>query len=194
MFVDIKTTENKYSIIYLDPPWKYGGGGSCRGWAANVYYPTMTDDEIVDLLKESIDRISEKDCLMFMWATGPHLKNQINVGERLGFKYITVGFVWHKKHSNVGNYTMSSCEFVLIFKKGRIPSDRVRNPGTAQFLSELSQSHSVKPQEIRDRICQMFPISKKIELFARKSSEGFDYWGNTENDNVYKKLKLEEKL
>ena len=31
MRVDIFNTSEKYSIIYADPPWKYGGSGSCKG-------------------------------------------------------------------------------------------------------------------------------------------------------------------
>jgi site-specific DNA-methyltransferase (adenine-specific) len=38
MFVDIYSTENKYSIIYADPPWKYQDR-RCSG-AAEHHYPT----------------------------------------------------------------------------------------------------------------------------------------------------------
>ena len=31
----------------------------------------------------------------------------------------------------------------------------------------------------------MFPTSKKLELFARTSKEGYDYWNNTEGDKVF---------
>lgn len=185
MKVDIFNTTNTYDIIYADPPWKYGGSGGPKGWNADFYYPTMSDDAIVELLKEPLNKISKKDCLLFMWATGPHLGKSIEVGEKLGFKYITVGFVWHKKRANSGNYTMSGCEFCLIFKKGKIPSDRVRNPGTLQFFEKRSENHSEKPIEIYNRICQMFPISKKIELFARTEKEGCDYWADPKTDKVF---------
>lgn len=187
MKVDIFNTTNKYSIIYADPPWKYGGSGSAKGWPADFYYPTMADKEIVELLKEPLNRITEKDCLLFMWATGPHMKDQIAVGEALGFHYITVGFVWHKRRANTGNYTMSGCEFCLIFKKkgGKIPSDHVRNPGVPQFFEQRSSNHSEKPLQIAEKIKIMFPESKKLELFARSSKEGYDHWGNTNGDKVF---------
>ena len=187
MRVDIFNTTEKYSIIYADPPWKYGGSGSCKGWPANFYYPTLSDNEIINLLREPLSRITEKDCLLFMWATGPHLKEQIAVGEALGFKYITVGFVWHKKRANTGNYTMSGCEFCLIFKKkgGKIPKDHVRNPGVLQFFEQRSFNHSEKPSYLADQIKVMFPTSKKLELFARTSKEGYDYWNNTKDDKVF---------
>ena len=105
-------TDKKYNIIYLDPPWKYGGTG----------------------------------------------------GE-------------------IGNYTMSSCEFVLLFKRGKIPEDRVRNPGTLQFLSCPIGRHSQKPHIIRERINSLFPKSSKIELFSRCICDGWDSWGNALNDD-----------
>ena len=73
---------------------------------------------------------------------------------------------------------MSSCELCLLFKKGKIPKDRVRNPGTKQFISEPISKHSKKPEEIYERIEQLFPISNKIELFARNKRKGWDSWGN----------------
>lgn len=81
---------------------------------------------------------------------------------------------------------MPQCELCLIFKKGKIPADRVRNPGTKQFVSEKISRHSAKPIEIRKRIEQMFPTSKKIELFARESVDGWDCFGDEINENATK--------
>ena len=30
MRVDITNTNNKYQVIYADPPWKYGGSGGTK--------------------------------------------------------------------------------------------------------------------------------------------------------------------
>ena len=46
------------------------------------------------------------------------------------------------------------------------------------ILSESKTKHSSKPEEIRNRITQMFPTQNKIELFARQKTEGWDVWGN----------------
>lgn len=177
MFVDIYNTNSKYDILYMDPPWKFGGSGGYKWNPANFYYKTMTFDEI-KAMRPTIDSITNKDCLLFLWVVSAELPRCIEVGEALGFKYITVGFVWYKQRANVGNYTMSGCELCLIFKKGRIPKDRVRNPGQKQFYSAKIEGHSKKPDEIADRIAKMFPISKKLELFARTKREGWDHWGD----------------
>lgn len=44
--------------------------------------------------------------------------------------------------------------------------------------------HSAKPEEVRTRIEQMFPTQRKLELFARKPSPGWDVWGNEVESNV----------
>ena len=180
MFVDIYNTTNKYQIIYADPPWKYGGSGGTKWSPASEYYPVMSFEELMSM-KPVINNISDKDCLLFMWVVSSALDKCIEVGKSWGFNYITVAFVWYKQRANVGNYTMSGCELCLLFKKGKIPSDRVRNPGQKQFYSEPVTIHSRKPLEFADRIKKMYPISKKIELFARNKHDGFDCWGNDIN-------------
>ena len=42
----------------------------------------------------------------------------------------------------------------------------------------MRETHSKKPDEIRNRIFSMFPTLNKIELFARQRVEGWDAWGN----------------
>ena len=180
MFEDIYKTDKKYNIIYADPPWKYGGDGGTKWYPAENYYSTMSFDELKEF-GNTVKNISADDCLLFMWVVSPELKRCIEVGESWGFKYITVAFVWYKERANVGNYTMSSCELCLLFKKGKIPKDRVRNPGQKQFISEPVSIHSRKPEDVRNRISNMYPVSPKIELFARQSFEGWDCWGNEVN-------------
>jgi N6-adenosine-specific RNA methylase IME4 len=100
-----------------------------------------------------------------------------------GFKYKTVAFVWEKQKTNPGNYTMSQCELCLVGKRGKIPGPRgTRNE--RQFISEMRTRHSTKPTEIRNRIVRMFPTQRKIELFARNTSEGWDVWGNEVETNL----------
>jgi N6-adenosine-specific RNA methylase IME4 len=179
MKVDITDNNfnNKYQIIYADPPWKYGGHGGSKWLPASNYYRTMTFDELVEF-GAHVKNISADDCLLFMWCVSPELPRCIQVAESWGFKYITVAFVWHKRRANTGNYTMSGCELCLLFKKGRIPKDRVRRPGQKQFIEETISKHSAKPSAVRERIEKMFPISKKIELFSRGNFAGWDVFGD----------------
>ena len=72
---------------------------------------------------------------------------------------------------------MSQVEICLLFKKGRIPKPRGKR-NIRQFISSCREKHSKKPDEIRDRIVEMFPSQSKIELFARDTYEGWDKWGD----------------
>lgn len=181
--------KKKYSVIYADPPWDYGGKlqydkttikSENAGFEKDIFissatfkYPTI---KLNDLKKLEINSISADDCLLFMWTTGPHLQNSINLGEEWGFKYTTIAFVWDKQIHNPGRYTLSQTELCLVFKKGRIPSPRgARN--IRQLVSIPRGKHSEKPIEVIEGITKMFPQQEKIELFARKNYIGWDNWG-----------------
>jgi len=178
--------EKKYQIIYADPPWRYGGrtyNDPDKRKPLEEYYQTMSDDE---LKKLDIEKITDDNCLLFLWVVSPHLKECIETAESWGFKYITVAFVWHKKSALLGNYTMSGCEMCLLFKKGKIPEGKIKGIGNGvkQFYEESRTKHSKKPNEIRNRIKKLFPLSNRIELFAREKTEGWDIWGNEVESNI----------
>ena len=161
----------RYDIIYADPPWHYkgqlqhAGEGSQDTGGAIRHYPTVTLDDLKTL---NIPTICAHDCLLFMWATNPHLDQAIDLGKAWGFAWATVAFVWDKVRVNPGFYTMSQCELCLVFKRGKIPSPRgARN--VRQLVTAKRGAHSQKPDEVRLRIENMFPLLRKIELFARES-------------------------
>ena len=187
------TQDKKYQIIYADPAWDYKGqkqhngkGGKDTGGAIN-HYPTMKLSEL-KALKPMIDKMADENCLLFMWATSPHLDQAIELIKAWGFKWATVGFCWSKDRVNPSYYTMSQIELCLIGKKGKIPQPRgARN--IRQFVPHPRQKHSKKPNEVRTRIEKMFPTQNKIELFARERFDGWDAWGNeikedTENEKT----------
>ena len=176
-------TDKKFAIIYADPPWHYNDralvGKSGKEYYADDHYPTMKKAELEAL---PVGDIAADDCLLFMWAVSPKLDTAMDVGKAWGFKYATLAFVWYKKRSLIGRYTMGQCEFCLVFKKGKIPQPRgARN--IRQFCEARIGNHSEKPFEIRDRIDAMFPTQEKIELFARRvgllpNPPRWTLWGN----------------
>lgn len=181
--------DKRYSVIYADPPWDYGGkmqfdksstdasnlrfDRSIFISAANFKYPTLKTSEMKQI---PIREIAEEDCLLFMWVTNPHLAQGIDLGESWGFDYKTVAFVWDKMVHNPGQYTMSYCELCLVFKRGRIPRPRgTRNE--KQLVRSPRGDHSAKPVSVRESIERMFPTQARIELFARDRPSGWDVWG-----------------
>ena len=166
----------KFDVIYADPPWSYTRRmAKAGGEAASIpdeHYPTVP---LKDLKVLDIPSIAADNCMLFMWATSPLLKEAMELGEAWGFKYSTIGFVWDKVLPCFGAYTHSRCEIVLIFKRGNRPTPQTFNEH--QFLSEVKGAHSVKPDEIRQRIEKMFPEAKRIELFARERYQRWNVWG-----------------
>jgi N6-adenosine-specific RNA methylase IME4 len=179
----------KYDIIYADPPWDYNGkmqfdrsstskenldlSRKIFISAAEFKYPTLKTSELMAL---PMKRIMKDDCLLFMWSTNPHLEQAISLGKAWGFEYKTVAFIWNKCNHNPGQYTLSNCELCLVFKHGRIPTPRgARN--IQQLVSISRTGHSEKPAIVRDNITAMFPTQERIELFARKSVDGWASWG-----------------
>lgn len=171
--------KKKFAIVYADPPWDYkgqlqhaGAGNGDSGGAVRHYGTVKTRD----LMQLPIGDIVEEDCLLFMWATSPHLDQAIDLGKAWGFAWATVAFVWHKGKPNPGFYTMSENELCLVFKKGKIPQPRgARN--IRQTIEHTREKHSRKPEEVRQGIDAMFPEQKKIELFARQKTKGWAAWG-----------------
>jgi N6-adenosine-specific RNA methylase IME4 len=167
-----------YEVLYADPPWDYAGrtqqNGSAPSGGAADHYPTMT---LADLKALKVSGITAKNAALFLWTSSPHLPQAIELMEAWGFTYKTVAFCWDKQKVNPGYYTMSQVELVLVGTKGLIPKPR-GSRNERQFLSEKRTEHSKKPDEIRNRISDMFPDQKKIELFARARTEGWDVFGN----------------
>jgi N6-adenosine-specific RNA methylase IME4 len=171
----------KRNIIYADPPWNYRSGETIKGRASN-HYDTMTLKELKQL---KVNEISDDDCILFLWTTGPHLGNAIELMESWGFRYVTMFFVWVKttngkiKGGRCGFYTRQSSEFVLMGTKGKIGKFKCNQDYIPNTFLKDSTVHSEKPKDVKECIDKMFLNVPKIELFARESSDlNWDYWGN----------------
>lgn len=167
----------KYGVIYADPPWRYRLGKWVEGCADN-HYSTMTLD---DLKRLDVKSIAERNCALFLWAVSPQLPEALELISAWGFDYKTVAFVWEKQQKNgeprwgLGHYTRGVCEMCLLGVRGSMP---VSNKSVSQFVGSIRREHSRKPDEVRQRIEQLYPQQLKIELFARESAPGWDCWGD----------------
>lgn len=170
----------KYKIIYADPPWQYrvySKKGQVR--SAENHYHTMN---IKDIMALPVDKIADKDCILFLWITFPCLKEGIEVMERWGFKYKTCGFNWVKRNKKkntyfigLGFWTRSNSEVCLIGTKGQ--PKRV-SKSVSQICDARIMEHSKKPAEIRERIVELCGELPRIELFARDKVKGWDSLGD----------------
>lgn len=183
MKVDIYNTNRKYSIIYADPPWSYKNipakKGTSRGFAKN-YYDLMSIEELKQI---DINKISEDNAVLFMWATFPMIQEALETINNWGFKYRTCAFVWVKKNKKsdsnfwgCGYYTRSNVEICLLAIKGKILERKSHS--VHQIIESKVEEHSKKPDIVRDKIIELFGDLPRIELFARQTAEGWDCWGD----------------
>lgn len=182
MKIDIFHTEKRYRVIYADPPWKFSSKEAFHnGYVAlEKVYETLSTN---DMSEWDIESIAEKDAALFMWATDAHLEEAIRLFKAWGFHYVTVAFIWKKISSkgntlsNLGYWTLKNCELCLFGTRGSmIQYKQVNN--VKQLVEAPRGRHSEKPEEVRLRIERLFGDVPRIELFARKCTEGWDYWGN----------------
>lgn len=175
--IDIFNTDKKWDIIYADPPWRYNDR-RCNGACEN-HYDTMRLGEIKNL---PIADICEKDCVLFLWATYPMLKEALQVMEAWGFKYKSIAFQWIKlnrsgngKFFGLGRWTRGNTEPCLLAVKGK---PKRQNNSVSQIIECPLGRHSAKPPMARDKIkALMGENTKCLELFARERVEGWDCWG-----------------
>ncbi len=173
----------KYGIIYADPPWRYErkrGSG-----VAENHYPTMSMEEIGSL---PVERIADKNCVLFLWATFPQLDVALSVIQAWGFQYKTVAFVWlkqtrvsHQWFFGMGNWTRSNAEICLLATRGK---PKRQSASVHQFIISPIQSHSQKPETAREKIVELLGNLPRIELFARQKTDGWDVWGNEVESDI----------
>ena len=167
----------KYNVIYADPPWRYRN--KPNGRSPEDHYPTMHMEDIKAL---PVKELAADDCVLFLWVTFPQLKDAWGVMEAWGFTFKSVAFVWVKLNPSsdgvfwgMGYWTRSNAEICLLATRGR-PRRKAAN--VHQVIISHVEEHSKKPEEARRRIEALMGDVPKIELFARRTSPGWDVWGN----------------
>lgn len=162
--------EDKFSVIYADPPWQYEHVKNSNDAIENKY-GTMDLEDIKKLKIPAAD-----NSVLYLWATAPKLEEAIQVLNSWGFSYRTC-MVWDKEWIGMGYWFRSQHELLLVGVKGKFspPKEDARFPSV---LREKRKEHSKKPEIIYERIEKMYPGFKYIELFARNTRKEWLSWGN----------------
>lgn len=168
----------KFKIILADPPWAYRNMGNIQA-TANAQYDIMQQKDIEAL---PVDKITDDNSILFLWATFPKIQEALNVIKAWGFEYKTVGITWvktnpknNKPFFGVGWYLKSNAEICLIGVKGKAP--KVSNSISSIIISPR-QKHSLKPSEAKKKIVEFCGDIPRLEMFARKKSLGWTAIGN----------------
>jgi len=176
--------EGKYKVIYSDPPWQYANTGFAM--SAAKQYPTLSTDQLRSMGEEVRARAHD-DCILFLWATNPLLKDALLVMESWGFAYKT-NLVWVKKNHTAGFYVYGKHELLLIGVRGKILPEAEKQKSVIEsdddqlIIEGENTVHSKKPEIVYQVIESMYPVNhdrpEHIEIFARQRRPGWEAVGN----------------
>ncbi len=160
-----------FDVILADPPWDFKTY-SPKGWgkSSHRHYRAMSLDAIKTL---PAGLLAANDCLLFMWATWPMLREALSVVDAWGFRYVTGG-AWDKARMGTGYVVRSACEPFLIATTGSFDHSR----GHRNLIQGEAREHSRKPDTAYAWLETYMPTARRLELFSRASRPGWAAWGD----------------
>jgi N6-adenosine-specific RNA methylase IME4 len=156
-FTNINDIEDKYGVIYADPPWKFKvRGPKGLGRSAEAYYDCMRFEDIAKL---SVGDVAARDCVLFLWVTDPMLPKGMDLLRAWGFEFKTVAFYWAKLNKKAkfdtsysmggGYWTRANPEQCWLATRGK-PKRLSRS--VRRLVVDRLREHSRKPDVVRNRI------------------------------------------
>lgn len=166
--------DDVYSVLLMDPPYRYKDGSVPPEDSPNSRYSTMA---FADLAALPVERLAAKDAVLFLWAPSAKLPEAISLMQSWGFEYKTCA-VWIKDRIGLGTWLRSRHEHLLIGRKGTaFPPPKESDRPDSVFFSPREE-HSKKPDCVYSMIERMCPDQRYLELFARQYRAGWDGWGD----------------
>lgn len=179
---------SKYQTIVADPPWPYRNVAgphatpehrpksfnSCVGSA--LKYGSMTIDELKAL---DVVGVSDEMAHLYLWTTNSFVVEAHEIAKAWGFSPKTL-ITWGKVKPDgtpsmkTGYYYRGATEHCLFAVKGSLKLAGEASP-TLRLSPRLP--HSVKPEWFYHMVENQSP-APRLEMFARKSRDGWDSWGN----------------
>lgn len=164
-----------FSVLYIDPPWRYDTAGVSADRTIENHYPTMT---LEDLKAIDIDRIATKNAVLYLWVTAPMVVEACELLKAWGFTYKSQA-VWIKEGGSpgLGHWWRVDHELLYVATRGSFPTP----PLAARFSSVIKEQkgrHSEKPAKVRELLDRMYPNHPKVEIFARAQAPGWTCLGN----------------
>lgn len=182
----IDLPRNHFGAILADPPWAYlVWSAKGTGRSAEQHYDTMAPEQIAAL---PVGECAADDCVLFLWATWPCLKQAMALIESYGFTYKTCAFDWMKANNTqpdffqeevgaqigLGHWTRSNTEPCLLATRGK---PKRLNADVRQGIIAPRREHSRKPDGIHERI-EWLVAGPYLELFGRQQRKNWTVWGN----------------
>jgi N6-adenosine-specific RNA methylase IME4 len=175
--VPLQWPTDRFRCVVVDPPWPVEKiereERPAQGIALD--YPTMTLDEIAAL---PIDDLAAEDgCHLYLWVTQRFLRDGLGLIDAWGFRYQCL-LTWVKPTGMTPYSWMYNTEHAIFATRGGLGLDRL---GLKLGFESPVERHSAKPDAFYERAALASP-APRIDLFARRSRDGFAVWGNEVTD------------
>jgi N6-adenosine-specific RNA methylase IME4 len=178
-----------FSTVVADPPWRYrdtinaklvrqvqdagyGSGKPAGRRGAEGHYPTMTTEQIKAL---PVIFVAKPNAHLYLWTTNAFMEDAHRVARAWGFLPKTI-LTWVKPRIGMGHYFRNTTEHVLFAVRGRLGT-KVHNLRTDFSAPQPDRQHSRKPDRLLEIVEAASP-GPYLELFARRSRDGWSCWGN----------------
>ena len=162
-----------FDVIVADPPWRFASNSAAKpDRNPRRHYPTMSVEEIAAL---PVQEVAAQSALLLLWVTGPLREATMSVPRAWGFRYESE-LVWDKGRIGTGYWTRGQHETLLICTRGRFPCPRPLFPSS--ILRAPRREHSRKPDEVQERLDELYGDLARLELFARRERPGWTAWGD----------------
>ena len=181
MILKVLSVEPVYRTVVADPPWKQklGGRWSARNDKARPQrnYKLMELDEIMNLKIPAARKAH-----LYIWCVSQHVDWGYKVARAWGFEPIVL-LTWCKPGVGCGRFQCNT-EHVLVGRSGsrhgnpfgRGGRHAVTTRGT-YFNWPRAERSSEKPLEFFNLVEKLSP-TPRLELFARKTRDDWDSWGD----------------
>lgn len=161
--------------MLADPPWMYDFAETTNREVEN-HYPTATPEEIGEHLSAWGPELAD-DCVLFLWATAPKLREAFIVMDAWGFEYKTHA-AWDKERMGMGYWFRGQHELLFVGTRGTFSPPVAEARVSSVFRERRNNKHSKKPVCVYEAIERMFPNATKYEMYQREPRDGWLGGGN----------------
>lgn len=201
----------KAQVLIADPPWEFDDelkamrDGTDR--SAVSQYPVLNLEEIAKLdVRQCVD---SSGCVLALWCPSVLIPEGLRVMSSWGFNFKGT-YVWvkskktesalekigHTKDLNdilgfgMGRLFRQTHEVALIGTTGKVYAGLANKSQRSVCVAE-NKGHSIKPDSLHESLELMFPTAQRLELFARRSKDGWTCVGNEvcEGEDIRDSLK-----